>query len=153
MNPLTLRWLVASLHLLALPLGLGGVWVRARSLRGPLYGAGLRRVFAADNVWGLAAVIWIGTGLARAFGGLEKGTAYYLHHPAFYAKMALLGLTLLLEIWPMVTLIRWRVKQRRGVTLDTSTAPALARISEIQALLVVLMVFTATALARDLPIQ
>ena len=150
MNPLALRWLVATLHLLALPLGLGGVWIRARALRGQLYGPGLHRVFAADNAWGLAAVLWIGTGIARAFGGLEKGSAYYLHHPAFYAKMALLAVILLLEVWPMVTLIRWRLSQRRGVSIDTTSAKALARVSEIEALLVVLMVFAATALARDI---
>lgn len=150
MNPLTLRWLVASLHLIALPLGLGGVWVRARALRGPLYGAGLRRVFGADTTWGLAALLWIGTGLARAFGGLEKGSDYYLHQPAFYAKMAILVVILFLEIWPMVTLLRWRVNQRRGLSIDTGAARAIAVISEVQAVLVLLMVFAATALARDL---
>lgn len=152
MNPLTLRWLVASLHLIALPLGLGGVWVRARALRGPLYGTGLRRVFAADTAWGLAAILWIGTGLARAFGGLEKGSAYYLHHPVFYAKMGMLVVVLFLEIWPMVTLLRWRVNQRRGLSIDTGAAHAMAVISEMQTVLVLLMVFAATALARDVPL-
>ncbi len=145
---MVIRWLIATLHLLALPLGLGGVWLCARALRGSLGPDGLRRVFTADNFWGLAAVLWIATGLARAFGGLEKGSAYYLSQPIFYAKMALLGTILLLEIWPMVTLIRWRILIHRGATVDTQPAQAFACISEIQAVLVVLMVFAATALAR-----
>lgn len=62
--------------------------------------------------------------------------------------MALFVVILLLEIWPMTTLIRWRIQLRRGATVDTAAAPALARISEIQAALVVLMVFVAAALAR-----
>jgi putative membrane protein len=145
---MTLRWLIATVHLLALPIGLGGVWLRGRALRGSLSADGLRQVLAADNLWGVAAVLWIATGLARAFGGLEKGSAFYLSQPVFYAKMVLFVAILLLEIWPMTTLIRWRIQRRRGATVDTAAAPALARISEIQAALVVLMVFAAAALAR-----
>jgi putative membrane protein len=147
---MTLRWLLASLHLLALPLGLGAVWARQRALRAALDAEGLRRVFLADTLWGVAALLWIGTGLLRAFGGLEKGASYYLHDHVFYAKMGLLALILLLEIWPMSTLIRWRIALRHGASIDTTPALALARISQVQAGLVVLMVFAATALARGL---
>jgi putative membrane protein len=108
----------------------------------------LQRVFIADTFWGLAAVLWIATGLLRAFGGLEKGSSYYLHDRVFFVKMGLFAVILLLEIWPMATLIRWRIGARRGASVNTTSAPALARISEIQAGLVVLMVFAATALAR-----
>ena len=145
-----LRWLIASLHLLALPLGLGAVWARHRALRAALDAEGLRRVFRADNLWGVAALLWIGTGLLRAFGGLEKGASYYLHDHVFYIKMSLFALILLLEIWPMATLIRWRIALGRGGSIDTTPALALARISRIQAGLIVLIVFAATALARGL---
>jgi len=57
---------------------------------------------------------------------------------------------LLLEVWPMATLIRWRIASRRGTAVDTRSAVTLARISQVQAALVVLMVFLATALARGL---
>jgi putative membrane protein len=147
---MTLRWFLAFLHLFALGIGLGAVWTRARALRGPLDGAGLRRVFAADNLWALAAVLWIGTGVWRAFGGVEKGTTYYLTNPFFHAKMGLLFLVLVLEVWPMVTFIRWRGRQRKGGGIDTRRAATFARISQIQALLVVLMVLAATALARGI---
>lgn len=147
---MTLRWLIAALHLLALPIGLGAVWARSRALTQAQNSDGLRRVFLADNLWGVAAVLWIGTGVLRAFGGLEKGTSYYLHDRVFFAKMGLFALILLLEIWPMATLIRWRVAVRRGASIDTAPARKLARISQIQAALVVLMVFAATALARGL---
>lgn len=143
-----LRWVVATAHLLALPLGLGAVWARSRALASADSPTGLRSAFAADTVWGLAAALWITTGLARAFGGLEKGTDYYLHDRVFYVKMGLLLVVLLLEIRPMVTLLRWRITVRRGGSPDTTAAPALARISRIQAGLVIVMVFAATALAR-----
>jgi len=142
------RWLFAAVHLLALGIGLGAVWARGRALRHPLDAAGLRRVFAADSWWGIAALLWIGTGLVRAFGGLEKGSEYYLHNHLFWAKMALLGLILLLELGPMISLIRWRAAVAHGRTPDTRAAVRFARISAMQAVLVVLMVLAATAMAR-----
>ena len=148
MTHLLLRWLLATLHLLALPLGLGAIGNRSRALRHTRSAADLPAVFVADNLWGAAAILWIVTGLLRAFGGFEKGSAYYLHDRVFYVKMDLLVLILLFEVWPMVTLIRWRIKLRRAAPVDTSPAAALARISAVQAVLVVLMVFAATALAR-----
>lgn len=143
-----LRWALAAIHLTALGIGLGAVWARGRALAGTLDGASLRRVFTADSWWALAAVLWIGTGLLRAFAGFEKGTAYYVHNHLFWTKMGLLGLILVLEIRPMIVLIRWRVDLARGATVDTRAAPALARISAAQALLVLLMVLAATAMAR-----
>ena len=41
---------------------------------------------------------------------------------------------LVLEILPMVTLIRWRKAVRQGNTPDTSRARAMARISTVQAM-------------------
>jgi putative membrane protein len=144
----TARWLAASLHLLALGIGLSAVWVRGRALRSPLDLTTLRRAFLADNLWGLAALLWISTGLWRLLAGLEKGTGYYLQNHVFLTKMALLGLILLLELRPMITLIKWRAAVSRGQIPDTRAAASLARISFIQAGLVVLMVFAATAMAR-----
>jgi putative membrane protein len=145
-----LRWLLASLHLLALPLGLSAIVVRSRALRVTRTVADLPRVFASDTLWGLAAILWIATGLARALGGFEKGTDYYLNDRVFSLKMGLLVLILLLEVWPMVALIRWRIGTRRGAPVNLSSAGTLARISAAQAVVTVLMVFAATALARGL---
>ncbi len=145
-----LNWLIASLHLIALGIGLGAITVRALALRGNLQTEQLSRVLLADTLWGIAALLWISTGLWRAFGGLEKGTDYYLANHAFHAKMGLLVLILLLELWPMITLIRWRIARLRGQLIDLAPAAAMARISMVQAVLVVGMVFAATAMARGL---
>jgi putative membrane protein len=142
------RWLFAWLHLLGLGIGLGAVWARARALRGPLDTAGLRRVFYADGWWGVAAAIWIGTGLVRVIGGLEKGMDYYLQNHVFWGKMTLLLAILVLEIPPMLTFIRWRVQVARGESPDTAVAGRYARISYLQAALVLLMVLAASAMAR-----
>jgi len=143
-----IRWLFAAVHLLALGVGLGAVWARGQALRHQLDPAGLRRVFYADSWWGISALLWIGTGLVRAFGGLEKGSAYYLGNHLFWAKMSLLVLILLLELRPMIALVRWRIALARGTQPDTRSAAAFARISFVQAVLVTLMVLAATAMAR-----
>jgi len=145
-----LSWIVAAIHLLALGNGLGAIWARSRALKGLPDPASLQRALYADTLWGVAALLWITTGLARAFTGLEKGSAYYLNNNAFWLKMALLGLILLLEIWPMVTLIRWRIQLSRGADIDTRNAKHFAHISVAQAALVILMVFAATAMARGI---
>jgi putative membrane protein len=144
----TIRWLLASLHLLALGVGLGAVWARGRSLSSPLNASDVRSVLFADMWWGVAALLWISTGLWRLLAGLEKDTGYYFQNHLFLTKMALLAIVIALEVWPMVTLIRWRRGLRTGEQPVTRTAPALARISFVQAWLVVLMVFLAAAMAR-----
>jgi putative membrane protein len=64
--------------------------------------------------------------------------------------MALLIGILLLEIWPMITLIRWRVQVAKGSLPDSSSAAAIARISYAQAALLIGMVLAATAMARGM---
>ena len=86
---LVLAAIVSSLHVLALALGLPAVTLRGRALRGALDDAGLRRLFVADTIWGVAAALWLTTGLLRAFAGLEKGSAFYVGSALFWAKMAL----------------------------------------------------------------
>ena len=149
--PVLLRWILAAVHLLGFGIGLGAVWARARSIAShPLDQAALRRTFAADSWWGVSALVLIGSGLWRLFGSTEKPTAYYLSDHAFYAKMALLVGILLLELWPMITLIRWRVQVAKGAQPDPAPAVAIARISHLQALLLIGMVLAATAMARGL---
>lgn len=140
--------IVSALHVLALAVGLPSVFLRGRALKGPLDDAGLSRLFAADSAWGIAALLWISTGLGRAFGGLEKGSHFYLTSPLFWVKMALFAATLLLEVWPMVTFIRWRLVRRRGGVPDTSRARHLYVINHFQMGLVVAIVFVASFMAR-----
>ena len=142
------RWLLASIHLLGLGIGLGAVWARSLALRGPLDRAGLRRVFTADTWWGVSAAVWIGSGLWRLLASTEKATAYYLSNHIFWLKMGLLILILVLEIRPIITITRWRRQAGGETPFDTSAAIPLARTSRIQAAIVLLMVLAATAMAR-----
>ena len=104
----------------------------------------------ADLLWGVAAGVWILSGLTRAFGGLEKGSAFYLNSPLFWLKMGLLVAILLLEIWPMLTFMAWRRIRARGESPDTSRVATLYTVNQIQVVLVILMVFVASGMARGL---
>ena len=145
------RWLLAAVHLLGFGIGLGAVWARARSVASrPLDQPALRRTFAADSWWGVSALLLIGSGLSRLLAGTDKPTGYYLVNHVFYTKMALLAGILLLELWPMVMLIRWRMLVAKGTLPEPGPAGAIARISYLQALLLVGMVLAATAMARGM---
>jgi putative membrane protein len=142
--------IVASLHYLALAIGLPAIFLRGHALKGTLDDAGLRRLFAADSMWGVAAALWLATGLLRAFAGLEKGSAFYLQSHGFYLKMGLFLAVVILEVRPMLTFMKWRQARRRGSRIDTSSARALFQVSHIQMSIVVAMVFVASAMARGL---
>lgn len=142
------RWLLAALHLLAYGFALASILRRTWALRRAAVPAALRSVFRADTRWGIAALVLIVTGLMRAFGGYEKGADYYLHEPLFHVKMTLLVVILILEVPSMLALLRWRAAVRNGVPPDLSKARSYARYSVIQTVLLVLMVFAATGMAR-----
>ncbi len=124
----------------------------------------LRRAFLADVHWGAAAVLWLATGVWRYLGQTEKTTAYYNSNHIFLTKMALFVIVVALEIWPMVTLIRWRAAIGRGAAtsaaapggavvagsaaIDPAVARRIAMISYIEGAIVAVMVFTAVAMAR-----
>lgn len=147
-----LRILLAGLHLLALGLGLSAVLARGAALREKATGDALHRAFRMDTLWGVAAALWLVTGLWRLLAGVEKPTAYYAANHLFMLKMALFILVVALEVWPALTLMRWRIALRRGgdpaVVAPRPAAQRIAIISHIEALLVVAMIFVAVAVAR-----
>ena len=145
---MNVRWIVAAVHLLGMALALGAAASRARAFDGHLDTAGVQRVLRADNYWGLSALILLGTGLWRAFGGLEKGTPFYLDSNLFWIKMGLFVTVLILEVGPMIALIKWRAALRQSAFVDTSRAAVFARISATQAVIVGLMVVAAAGMAR-----
>lgn len=145
-----LRYTIATIHLLTLGLGFASCWMRASALRRLKDESGVNDVLSADNFWGLAALLWILTGLWRAFGGLEKGSEYYFQSTAFLIKMSLFILVFILEMKPMTTLIRWRIMKGKGRPIDISIAPSLARTSYIQLILLIFIVTMAAAMARGI---
>jgi len=146
LSPLWVSAVLSAVHVLAIALSLASAWARWRALRV----ADVDRILAADNVWGISALLILGSGLGRLFGPVEKGLAWYLANPLFLHKMILFVAILVLEIWPMVTFIRWRIARARGGVPDLLRVPALARINAVQIALLILIPFVAAAMARGL---
>jgi putative membrane protein len=146
------RVALAALHLIAFALGVFAVLTRGVALQQPVTGESLRRAFRADTLWGLAAALLLGTGLWRYLGSVEKSTSYYSHDVFFLGKMSLFALILALEVWPMITLLRWRQAMAHGGAAEAVAKARIARrisaISFVEASLVVLMVIAATSMAR-----
>jgi len=150
-----IRWSLAAIHLLAFGFALGSVLARARALRHldatqsiQANELRLRDVFRSDSVWGVTAIVLIVTGVTRAFGGFEKGAAFYLHEPLFHLKMTVLVAILLIEVSPMLALIRWRIALAQGGAIDLTRARRFAWMSDLEAGLVMVMVIAASGMAR-----
>ena len=146
---MSLRLLLAWLHLLALGIGLAAVWGRARGLRAalsePQDAAAIRRALTADTWWGVAAGLWLMTGVWRLLAGTEKATSFYLSNHLFYAKMGMFVAVLAMEIWPMMTLMRWR----RGTTPpNPRDVGRIEIISYVECALVAAMALAAVSMAR-----
>jgi putative membrane protein len=147
---MSLRWLLAFLHLLPLPIGLAAVFLRARSLRAVARGGTAAAAVSADMWWGIAAFIWISTGLVRWLAGIEKPMPYYTHNWLFHAKLTALLVILILEVRPIIVISRWRTRLRRQQSFDTSAANAMATTSYIQLALALFMMIAATGMARGI---
>jgi putative membrane protein len=139
--------LLSAIHVLTLALGLAAVFLRGRALAQPLDAAGWRRLLAADNAWGIAAALWIASGLARVFfGGKEPG--FYWRNGFFWLKLGLFAVVFLLELRPMVTFIQVRTALRQRAALPAFPIQAYRRINSIEMALVVTIVFMAAFMAR-----
>jgi putative membrane protein len=143
--------LLSTLHLLALAIGLPGVALRGLGLRALRNDpTAITTVLRADAAWGIGALLWLSTGLVRAFGPFEKGTAYYLSSGLFLVKLGLFVLVLLLELWPMITLIRWRIAQGKGLPVGLAVVPKLIRVNDLELAVTLTIPFLASAMARGL---
>ncbi|MBC8089424.1 MAG: DUF2214 family protein [Phycisphaerae bacterium] len=147
-----LRIALAALHLLALGIGFGAVWARATALsQNPIDRRAARRAMQADLWWGIAALLWMATGFWRLLAGTEKASAYYMQNHVFFAKMGLFMLIFALEIWPMVTLSKWRGLDKKlgdAWEPDAKQAARIRAISMLEATILIAMIVAAVMMAR-----
>lgn len=139
---------VAVIHLVSIPLGVAALMQRARALSIADNSQQLTRVFFWDNLYGLVALFWIGSGLYRVFGGVDKGTDYYLSNHAFWTKMLLAVILLGAESVPMSTFIRYRIRLAKGLPISFERKRVLLLHHWIEVWIMVGMVAMAVLMAR-----
>lgn len=140
-------WLITTVHLFGFGLGLGAVWARGYALRGVPHVSDIKRAFLADNLWTCAGIVLVGTGLLRLF--LDPDArAHYLGNHIFVAKLWLIGCIVLLEIIPMLTLIRWRFALAQDEPVRFRPTTLITRVCFAQTFLMLCVLLTATAIAK-----
>jgi uncharacterized membrane protein len=139
--------LLSALHILAFGIGLGSVFARGRALAARLDEAGWKRLLTADTLWGVAALIWITTGVARLFYG-GKHPEFYWRNGLLWVKLGLFAAVFVLELTPMRTFMRARAAQSRGQPLPQFPVDQFRRINSIELALVVIIAFVAAFMAR-----
>lgn len=148
--------LLSTLHIAGIILAFIGIRGRIGALDHTRHGhaEALPALFRADNAWGISAIVLIASGLTRAFTTYEKGSAFYLNNTVFYLKLGLFALVFVLEILPMITLIRWRIATAKGhgiALAELSHKSGWMRvISIVQAILLVAFLVLGPIMARGL---
>ena len=71
------------------------------------------RMVIADVVYGLAALLLLGSGILRVlyFG---QGAGFYTHNPLFWTKVGVFLAVGALSLYPTVTYILWAIPLRKG---------------------------------------
>lgn len=137
---------VASLHLFALGVGLGGLWSRARALRDSVLRSGdpraLRRAHAGNMWWSVAVLVWLITGVWWLAHGTRNSTSIYAMDAGFAVKLALFVAVVAFEVWPTAKFARWRFS-RAG--LQVRELRQIEAISYVQCALVIGIVFAAAS--------
>lgn len=149
MNSAYWNGFLSAAHMFAMAIGLSSILFRGRAMRATLVDQSqLPRVFAADNAWGLAAFLWISTGVARLYA--EKGIPFYMHSRLFLVKLTLFLIIFALELYPMITLIRWRIADRQKKPINLAPLKTLARISHAELALTICIPFIAAMAVRGI---
>ena len=155
---LILDAVLSAAHILTFGLGLSAVFLRGRALAGALDGPGWNRLLAADTAWGIAAGLWIATGLARVFLG-PKDAVFYWRNGFFWIKMTLFLTVFVLELAPMRTFMQARqagrlrasgasASQAGGAAMPAFDVARYRRINAIEMRLVIAIPFAAALMAR-----
>lgn len=108
----------------------------------------VERLARVDAIYGMAAILVLGTGIARTIWGV-KGSSWYWTNPLLHIKLTLFIVVGLISIFPTITYIRWRRQLRAdGVLPPEAEVRKTRKLVMIQAHILVLIPLFAVFLAR-----
>ena len=130
---MTLEAILAALHLVAILTFVVFLSSQAALCRSEWMNAAVvERLVRLDVIYGAAALVMIGSGLARLFWGI-KGVSWYVSQPLFHIKITIVVVMAILSIWPSIMFRRWRRQlQATGALPDELEVKKVRRLVMIQ---------------------
>ena len=130
---MTLEAILAALHLVAILTFVVFLSSQAALCRMEWMNAAVvERLVRLDVIYGVAALVMIGSGLARLFWGI-KGVSWYVSQPLFHIKITIVVVMAILSIWPSIMFRRWwRNLQASGALPDELEVKKVRRLVMIQ---------------------
>ncbi len=130
---MTLEAILAALHLVAILTFVVFLSSQAALCRSEWMNAAVvERLVRLDVIYGAAALVMIGSGLARLFWGI-KGVSWYVSQPLFHIKITIVVVMAILSIWPSIMFRRWRRNlQASGALPDELEVKKVRRLVMIQ---------------------
>ncbi len=146
--------LIAYLHYVAMISIAVALILEYRACSPGMTGSRIRFLARLDLLYMGAAVLALGSGVARVvwFG---KGAAFYLHNPVFYVKLALFVAVGLISIPPTLHYLRWLNGIRSGAANVVADYQVLRVRRHIlsELILFAFIPLTATFMARGIGIE
>ena len=120
-------------------------------LRPEIPAATVIRLSRSDSAFGLVAALIVIVGFSRVFFG-EKGSAFYLQNPVFWAKIAAFVIVGLLSIQPTIRFIQWAKAARADQNFRPPTADILAtkRFMHYEGVAFIFILIFAAMMARGI---
>ena len=130
---MTLEAVLAALHLVAILTFVVFLSSQAALCRMEWMNAAVvERLVRLDVIYGAAALVMIGSGLARLLWGI-KGMSWYVSQPLFHIKITIVVVMAILSIWPSIMFRRWRRNlQASGALPDELEVKKVRRLVMIQ---------------------
>ena len=130
---MTLEAILAALHLVAILTFVVFLSSQAALCRMEWMNAAVvERLVRLDVIYGAAALVMIGSGLARLFWGI-KGMSWYVSQPLFHIKITIVVVMAIMSIWPSIMFRRWRRNlQASGALPDELEVKKVRRLVMIQ---------------------
>jgi putative membrane protein len=102
-----------------------------------------------DLIYGIAAVLVLGTGLLRWF-VYGKGMVYYLTNPVFHAKLTLFVILAILSIFPTIKFLKWNKQVNSGQepNMNDKMVKKILMYIRLELLILVIIPLLAVMIAR-----
>ncbi len=129
---MTLEAVLAALHLVAILTFVVFLSSQAALCRMEWMNAAVvERLARLDVIYGMAAMLMLGSGLARLIWGI-KGVSWYLSQPMFHIKITIVVAMAILSIWPSIVFRRWRSNLR-----TTGALPEALEVKKVRRLVMI----------------